>query len=116
MTENQAEIPMYLRQPPHPPPDQDCDDLQKIVITPVYRGRLEESHERTRRAWRRRPWYVVRYNRFTRDAQVYMENHGPVIFAGLTYLTGAVMVIILLGVTFRMVMAARKSKKIAESQ
>ncbi len=102
------EVPMHLRQPPHPPPDQDCDDMQKIVITPVYRGRLEESHERTRRAWRRRPWYVARYQRWTRDTQAFMENHGQVIFASITYITGAIMVLILLGVSARMILTAKR--------
>jgi hypothetical protein len=30
-----------------------------------------------------------------------MENHGQALFAGLTYLTGAIMVLILLGMTTR---------------
>lgn len=102
------EIPMHLRPQPYPSPDEDCDDMQKIVVTPVYRGRLEESHERTRRAWRRRPWYAVTYSRFTRDAQAYVENNGQMIFAVLTYITGALMVLILLGIAIRSVIAARK--------
>ncbi len=104
----EEDVPMHLRRPPHPPPDQDCDDMQKIVVTPVYRGRLEESHERTRRAWRRRPWYVTRYNRISRDTQAFFDNHGQLIFASLTYLTGAIMVLILLGVALRTVVLTKK--------
>lgn len=104
----EVEIPMHLRRQAHPTPDQDCDDYHKIVVTPVYRGRLEESHERTRTAWRRRPWYLVTYNRFNRDANAFMENHGQLIFASLTYLTGAILVLVLLGVTVKMVITSKK--------
>lgn len=105
----EAEIPMHLRQPRHPPIDEDCDDMQKITISPVYRGRLEESHQRTARAWRRRPWYMIRYQRFTRDASAFMDNHAHTIFAVLTYTTGAIMILILFGAAYRMI----KKQKLA---
>lgn len=105
-----SEVPMHLRQPAHTPLDQDCDDLEKIVVTPVYRGRLEESHERTRRAWRRRPWYQVTYARWSRDANGFIENNGQVIVASLTYVTGAIMVLVLLGISLRVLLRQMKKK------
>lgn len=101
-------VPMHLRTPPHLPPDQDCSDLQKIVVTPVFRGRLEESHERTRHAWNRRPWYIVSMNRLSRDVSAFFENHAQEIFAIITYITGALMLLILMGVSLRMVVTSNK--------
>lgn len=90
-------IPLHLRPAPHPPPDEDCDDMQKIVVTPVYRGRLEDAHERTRNnTWRRRPWYHVRYARWRRDANAFLQNHTQEIFAALTYITCAIMILVLM--------------------
>lgn len=106
----EIDIPMHLRQPPHPPPDQDCADIEKVVATPVYRGRLEESHERSRRAGYRRPWYSVTYNRWSREATIVMENHGQKIFAALTYFAGGILVAILIGVAVRSYMAKRRLK------
>lgn len=84
--------------------------MEKIVVTPVYRGRLEESHERTRRAWRRRPWYQVTYSRLSRDASAYIDNNLQTILGILTYTTGAILVVLLLGIALRSVVRNRKLK------
>lgn len=97
MADDQEEVlpPLHLR-PHHVSPDQDCGDMDKIVVTPVYRGRLEESHEQTRRAWRRRSRIRVAYERFGRNFNNFMVDHAQQIFAITTYLLGLAMFILLL--------------------
>jgi hypothetical protein len=97
----EGELPPHLRPQNHPPPDEDCVDAEKIVVTPVYRGRLQESHERTRHAWRRRSRVMRAYNRFLRDFSAFMDNHAQAIFIGLTYLTGGLMIVVMIMLLFK---------------
>lgn len=105
----EEEIPPHLRGGHIIPPDQDCDDMEKIVVTPVYRGRLEESHDQTRRAWRRRSWFVIRCQRLNRDLRAFMDDHSQQIFTALTYITGGIMLLIL-GILLVQIVLAKSHK------
>lgn len=103
-------IPLHLRPQRHLPPDQDCDDMEKIVVTPVYRGRLEESHERTRNAWRRRSWLSTSYNRVSRNMSAYIDNHSQQIMSAMTWIMTAISAVLVFMIAFQIVRGVRLGK------
>jgi len=83
--------------------DDDCDDLKKIIITPVYRGRLAESYERTLNAWQGRPWYSVSYARAQRAASDFVERNENTIITAITYLTILLLLVTVALIAFRLI-------------
>lgn len=93
--------------------EEDCDDFKKIIITPVYRGRLAESYERTLNAWQGRPWYSATYSHVQRAATDFVERNEQVIVSGMTYLLTFLLIVLIAMLIFRIVTSLILKSRVA---